>query len=142
MKVPGVAAVVGGITGGAVQALQAGVQSVADTADAVQTLAGPVGESVSQSTSRFLGIGGNGNSSNGLPDRGTATVRWQSGRRVHLDLDPLLPFPRWHEHAAVVEEPVRRIPGVASAHVEGALGRLVVELEDFDGPDAKADSDR
>ncbi len=142
MKVPGVAAVVGGITGGAVQMLQAGVQSVADTADAVQTLAGPVVESVSQSTSRFLGIGGIGISSNGAPDRATATVRWQSGRRVHLDLDPLLPFPRWHEHAAVVEEPVRRIPGVATAHVEGALGRLVVELKDIDGPDVKAEADR
>ena len=57
-------------------------------------------------------------------------MRWQSGQRVHLDLDPLLPFPRWHEYAAVVEEPVRRIPGVAEAHVEGSLGRLVVELDD------------
>src|SRR5271168_4902228 len=127
MKVPGVAAVVGGITGGAVQMLQAGVQGVASTADTVQTLAGPVVQSVSQSTSRFLGLG---NSSNGAPDRATATVRWQSGRRVHLDLDPLLPFPRWHEHAAMVEEPVRKVPGVATAHVEGSLGRLVIELED------------
>jgi cation-transporting P-type ATPase I len=136
MKVPGVAAVVGGITGGAVQMLQAGVQNVASTADTVQTLAGPVVQSVSQSTSRFLGLG---NSSNGAPDRETATVRWQSGRRVHLDLDPLLPFPRWHEHAAMVEEPVRKIAGVATAHVEGSLGRLVVELEDLQDD---ADSDR
>jgi cation-transporting ATPase I len=136
MKVPGVAAVVGGITGGAVQMLQAGVQNVASTADTVQTLAGPVVQSVSQSTSRFLGLG---NSSNGAPDRATATVRWQSGRRVHLDLDPLLPFPRWHEHAAMVEEPVRKIAGVATAHVEGSLGRLVVELEDLQD---NADSDR
>ena len=30
----------------------------------------------------------------------------------------------------MVEEPVRKIPGVASAHVEGSLGRLVIELED------------
>jgi len=66
-------------------------------------------------------------------------VRWRSGQRVHLDLDPLLPFPRWDEHAAVVEEPVRRIPGVAKAHVEGSLGRLVVELDaDLDGPDSDA----
>jgi cation-transporting ATPase I len=136
MKVPGVAAVVGGITGGAVQMLQAGVQNVASTADTVQTLAGPVVQSVSQSTSRFLGLD---NSSNGAPDRATATVRWQSGRRVHLDLDPLLPFPRWHEHAAMVEEPVRKIAGVATAHVEGSLGRLVVELEDLQD---NADSDR
>ena len=127
MKVPGVAAVVGGITGGAVHMLQTGVNGVASTAGAMQTLAGPVVNSVSQSTGRVLGTG---SSSNGSPDGTAATVRWQSGRRVHLDLDPLLPFPRWHEHAAMVEEPVRRVPGVASAHVEGSLGRLVIELED------------
>src|ERR1700761_7062036 len=139
MRVPGVTALVGGVAGGAVQMLQAGVQNVANAAEAVQTLTAPVLDTVTQSTARVLG---NGRSSNGSRDGASATVRWQSGRRVHLDLDPLLPFPRWHEHAAVVEAPVRRIPGVASAHVEGALGRLVVELEDFDGPDAKADSDR
>ncbi|MDT5278061.1 MAG: cation-transporting P-type ATPase [Mycobacterium sp.] len=139
MKVPGVAAVVGGITGGAVQMLEAGVHGVANTADTLQTLAGPVVQSVSQSTSRFLGIG---NASNGAPDRPTATVRWQSGRRVHLDLDPLLPFPRWHEHAAAVEDPVRQIDGVVTAHVEGSLGRLVVELEDDADSDAVLDSVR
>jgi cation-transporting ATPase I len=119
--------------------LQAGVQNVASTADTVQTLAGPVVQSVSHSTSRFLGLG---NSSNGAPDRPTATVRWQSGRRVHLDLDPLLPFPRWHEHAAMVEEPVRKIAGVATAHVEGSLGRLVVELEDDADSEAVLDKVR
>jgi cation-transporting ATPase I len=117
--------------------LQSGVQGVASTADTMQSLAGPVVESVSQSTGRFLGIGGN--SAKGASDRATATVRWQSGRRIHLDLDPLLPFPRWHEHAAAVEEPVRRIAGVANAHVEGSLGRLVVELDDLAD---KADEDR
>ncbi|HZC93758.1 MAG TPA: cation-translocating P-type ATPase [Mycobacterium sp.] len=137
MRVPGVTAVVGGIAGGAVQMLQSGVQGVASTADTMQSLAGPVVESVSQSTGRFLGIGGN--SAKGASDRATATVRWQSGRRIHLDLDPLLPFPRWHEHAAAVEEPVRRIAGVANAHVEGSLGRLVVELDDLAD---KADEDR
>jgi cation-transporting ATPase I len=69
-------------------------------------------------------------------------VRWQSGRRVHLDLDPLLPFPRWHQHAATVEEPVRKIAGVANAHVEGSLGRLVVELEDDADSDAVLDEVR
>jgi cation-transporting P-type ATPase I len=107
--------------------LQAGVNGVATAAGAMEMLAGPVVNSVSQSTARVLGTG---SSSNGSPDGTAATVRWQSGRRVHLDLDPLLPFPRWHEHAAMVEEPVRRVPGVASAHVEGSLGRLVIELED------------
>src|SRR5271165_7551265 len=135
MKVPGVAAIVGGITGGAVDMLQAGVNGVATAAGTMQMLAGPVVNSVSQSTARALGTGG---SSNGKPDGAAATVRWQSGRRVHLDLDPLLPFPRWHEHAAIVEEPVRKLPGVATAHVEGSLGRLVIELEDLED---KADSD-
>lgn len=127
MKIPGVATVVGGITGRAVEVLQAGAQGVIAAADAVQVLASPVVRSVSQSTGRVFGAG---NSASGSPDGAAATVRWQSGQRVHLDLDPLLPFPRWHEHAAAIEEPVRKIPGVATAHVEGALGRLVVELDD------------
>lgn len=137
MMVPGVSAVLGGIGGGAVQLLRAGVNGAAEgtsrlqegAADTIRTLVGPVVESVSQSTGRLLGtrVSGNG---------GTPPVRWRSGRRIHLDLDPLLPFPRWHEHATAVEEPIRQLPGVASAHVEGALGRLVVELQDG------ADSDR
>ncbi len=139
MKVPGVAAIVGGITGGAVDMLQAGVNGVATAAGTMQMLAGPVVNSVSQSTARVLGTGG---SSNGKPDGTAATVRWQSGRRVHLDLDPLLPFPRWHEHAAIVEEPVRKLPGVATAHVEGSLGRLVIELEDDADGDAVLDNVR
>lgn len=123
MKLPGVATVVEGMTGGAMQVLRAGVQGAAGAAGVVQLLAGPVAESVSQSTGRLLGTDNAGNGA-------APPVRWQSGRRIHLDLDPLLPFPSWHEHAAAVEEPVREIPGVASAHVEGSLGRLVVELED------------
>src|ERR1700742_2957086 len=127
MKVPGVTALVGGVAGGAVQMLQAGVQGVATAADAVQTLTEPVLDSVSLSTTGLVGIT---RRANGKRDGASATVRWQSGQRVHLDLDPLLPFPRWHEHAAVVEDPVRKIAGVATAHVEGALGRLVVEIDD------------
>lgn len=129
MKLPGVATVVGGMTGGAMQVLRAGVSGAAGAAGAVQLLAGPVADSVGHSTSRLLGTAQSAN--------GTAPpVRWHSGRRIHLDLDPLLPFSRWYEHAEAIEEPVRRIPGVATAHVEGALGRLVVELEDG------ADTDR
>ncbi len=127
MRVPGVTALVGGIAGGAVDMLQAGAQGVATAADTIQMLAAPVMNSVSQSTARILGTG---SSSNGKQSGAAATLRWQSGRRIHLDLDPLLPFPRWHEHAAMVEEPVRELPGVAAAHVEGSLGRLVIELED------------
>src|ERR1700744_253929 len=127
MRVPGVTALVGGVAGGAVQMLQAGVHGVTTAADAMQTLTEPVLDSVSQSTTRLLGIT---RPTTGNRDGASATVRWQSGQRVHLDLDPLLPFPRWHEHAAVVEDPVREVAGVASAHVEGALGRLVVEIDD------------
>ncbi|MDT5251090.1 MAG: hypothetical protein QOH07_20, partial [Mycobacterium sp.] len=47
MRVPSVTALVGGVAGGAVQMLQAGVQGVTTAADAVQTLTGPVLDSVS-----------------------------------------------------------------------------------------------
>src|SRR5208337_1930407 len=140
VKIPGVASVVAGVTGGAAQVVRAGVSTAAGAAGAVQMLASPVVElanpvmqSMAQTTGRAVGIS---NSSNGSSNGVTPPVRWQSGRRVHLDLDPLLPFPRWDEHAAVVEEPVRRISGVAEAHVEGSLGRLVFEIEE----DADADT--
>ena len=120
--------------------MRAGVQGAAGAAGAVQTLTspvtelvGPVVQTVAHTTGRAIGLSG---SADGAPESVTPPVRWQSGRRVHLDLDPLLPFPRWHEYAAVVEEPIRRIPGVAKAHVEGSLGRLVVEIaEDADVDD-------
>ena len=140
MRIPGVASVVAGVTGGAAQVVRAGVSTAAGAAGAVQMFASPVVElaspvvsSMAHTTGRAIGISA---PSDGSPNGVTPPVRWQSGRRVHLDLDPLLPFPSWHEHAAAVEEPVRRIAGVASAHIEGALGRLVVEL------DSDADSDR
>lgn len=135
MAVPGVATVVGGIAGGAVGLLRASVTTATESAawltgnatDTVQELVGPVVESVSQTAGRVLGDTRAGSA---LP------VRWRSGRRVHLDLERLLPFSRWHEHADAVETPVRAIPGVTSAHVEGALGRLVVDMA------PGADSDR
>ncbi|MDT5347379.1 MAG: cation-transporting P-type ATPase [Mycobacterium sp.] len=143
MKLPGIGLVgslADGVTSGAVQVVRAGVHAAAGAAETVQTLASPVAElvgpvvqSAAQSTGRVLGTS-NGSAAHPMPP-----VRWQSGQRVHLDLDPLLPFPRWDEHAAVVEEPVRRIDGVAKAHVEGSLGRLVVEFEnDADGRDTDA----
>src|SRR5246127_1754968 len=145
MKIPGVASVVAGVPGGAAQAVRAGVATAAGAAGAVQLLAspvvelaGPVVQSMAETTGRAIGIGIPSNGSSDV----TPPVRWQSGRRLHLDLDPLLPFPNWHEHAAVVEEPVRRIPGVASAHVEGALGRLVVELGSEDDSDVVLDEVR
>ncbi len=126
--------------------MRAGVSTAAGAAGALQTLtspvtelAGPVIQSVAESTGRAIGFG---TSTNGSSARILPPVRWQSGRRVHLDLDPLLPFPRWDEYAAVVEEPVRRIPGVAKAHVEGSLGRLVVEFTDDADPDTVLDDVR
>ncbi|RAU98985.1 cation-translocating P-type ATPase, partial [Mycobacterium colombiense] len=146
MKIPGVSSVVAGVAGGAAQVVRAGVSTAAGAAGALQTLAspvtdlaGPVIQSVAQTTGRAIGLDG---SSGGSPAAILPPVRWHSGHRVHLDLDPLLPFPRWGEYAAVVEEPVRRIPGVAKAHVEGALGRLVVELADDADGDAVLDEVR
>src|SRR3954468_6304776 len=132
MKIPGVADLVGTLTGGATQVVRAGMLGAAGAAGAVQSLTspvtelvGPVVQTVAHTTGRAIGLNG---SAGGAPESVTPPVRWQSGRRVHLDLDPLLPFPRWHEYAAVVEEPIRRISGVAKAHIEGALGRLVIEV--------------
>ncbi len=140
MKIPGVTSVVAGVAGGAAQLVRAGVSTAAGAASAVQTLTSPVTElaapmvqSVAQTTGRAIGV--SGATSGGV----TPPVRWQSGRRVHLDLDPLLPFPAWHEQAPAVEEPVRRIAGVASAHVEGALGRLVIEIDRDADPEAVLD---
>jgi len=115
VKIPGLASVVAGVAGAA-QAL----------ASPVTELVGPVVQSMADTTGRAIGVSG---LVDGEPAGITPPVRWQSGRRVHLDLDPLRPFPDWYDHAPAVEEPVRRIPGVASAHVEGSLGRLVVEFE-------------
>ncbi|OBJ70994.1 cation-translocating P-type ATPase [Mycobacterium sp. 1274756.6] len=133
MAVPGVTTLVGGITGGAAQLLRAGVTGAAEstawlrdsTTDTVQTILGPVIEAVNQTAGQLRGA----QTGSALP------VRWRSGHRVHLDLEPLLPFSRWHEHADAVQTPVRAIPGVTSAHVEGALGRLVVDI----APDADRD---
>ncbi len=140
MRIPGVASVVAGMTDGAAQVVRAGVSTAAGAAGALQTLASPVAElavpvvqSMANTTGRAIGL--TGSTAPGV----TPPVRWQSGRRVHLDLDPLLPFPDWHEHAPAVEEPVRRIPGVAAAHVEGALGRLVIEFESEADGDAVLD---
>ncbi|MGZ4528858.1 MAG: HAD-IC family P-type ATPase [Mycobacterium sp.] len=143
MRIPGVASVVAGMTDGAAQVVRAGVSTAAGAGGALQTLASPVAElavpvvqSMANTTGRAIGLTG---STNGSAPSVTPPVRWQSGRRVHLDLDPLLPFPDWHEHAPAVEEPVRRIPGVAAAHVEGSLGRLVIEFESEADADAVLD---
>ncbi len=139
MKVPGVGAVVNGMAGGAGRVLQAGMHGATDAAVAMQLLTAPVVRSVGQSTGRALGVGAAANGSAAPPP---PPVRWRSGQRVHLDLDPLLPFPRWHQHASALEGPVREVPGVASAHVEGALGRLVIQLEDQADDDAVLDAVR
>ncbi|WP_246398319.1 cation-translocating P-type ATPase [Mycobacterium vicinigordonae] len=145
MKIPGVTDIVGSLTGAAGQIFQAGVSGAAGAVGAVQTLTspvtelvGPVVQSVAQTTGRAIGLG----SDDAALEPVTPPVRWQSGRRIHLDLDPLLPFPRWHEYAAVIEEPVRRIDGVAKAHVEGALGRLVIEVDAGANTDAVLDEVR
>ncbi|ORB75205.1 cation-translocating P-type ATPase [Mycobacterium scrofulaceum] len=143
MRIPGVAIVVAGMTDGAAQVVRASVSTAAGAAGALQAFASPVAElavpvvqSMAQTTTRAIGLS---SATNGSGPGVTPPIRWQSGRRVHLDLDPLLPFPGWHEHAPAVEEPVRRIPGVASAHVEGALGRLVIEFETEPDGDALLD---
>ncbi|MGI8848500.1 MAG: HAD-IC family P-type ATPase [Candidatus Dormibacteria bacterium] len=56
-------------------------------------------------------------------------VAWSNGRRVHLDLRPILGFPHSAAHVIAVEDVIRALPGVVAAHVETSLARLVVECE-------------
>lgn len=132
MNILHVTDLVGNMVGGMVQVVRAGTYAATGTVKTMQILAspvvefaGPVVQSVAKSTGRARGTGHAPNSANRIDP----PVRWHNGDRVHFDLDPLLPFPRWHEYTAIVEEPVRSIPGVAKAHVEGSLGRLVIELD-------------
>lgn len=120
MRVPGVATVVGGVADGAVRVVRAGVQTAAGAAGAAQLLTAPV----VRSAGRVVGTASNSHRA------AAPSVRWHTERRLHVDLDPLLPFPRWHQHAEAVERVARKVPGVSSAHVERALGRLVVEHEE------------
>ncbi len=118
MNIPGVATVAAAVSGG-VRMLQVGVSGAVTAAGVAQTVAGPVVRSVGDTSVRVLG---------GSPQSGPS-VAWDTGRRLHLDLDPLLPFPHWVDGAVGLETVVRAMPGVRTAHVESGLGRLVVEHE-------------
>ncbi|TSE01498.1 cation-translocating P-type ATPase [Skermania sp. ID1734] len=115
--------VVGSVGGAGLRVLRAGAVGAIGTASAVQALTNPMVTSVERTTGRLLAVVGNDHE----PPRVPPSVAWHTGRRVHLDLEPLLPFAHWSEYAEAVEEAVRKLPGVTSAHVERALGRLVVE---------------
>ena len=77
MRIPGVAGVVAGLTGGAVGVVRAGVSTAAGAVGAMQMLtspvtelAGPVMHSMAQTTGRAIGIGGassNGSASQVMP---------------------------------------------------------------------------
>jgi cation-transporting ATPase I len=76
----------------------------------------------------------------GGPPRGGADEAgvppaWASGRRLHIDLDRILPGTNAAEGAAELERLVAAGPGVVSAHVEDILGRLVIELAEAADPD-------
>jgi len=68
----------------------------------------------------------------GSSESGTASVAWSSGRRLHLDLPPVVGAAG---QSAAVAAAAREVPGVASAHVEGALHRLVVDRDSSVDPD-------
>ncbi|MDG3010401.1 cation-translocating P-type ATPase [Rhodococcus sp. D2-41] len=56
-------------------------------------------------------------------------LAWSARGRLHLDLEPMVPFHQLSRHTADIEDAVRALPGVTVAHVEGTLGRIVVEHE-------------
>ena len=111
MKVPGVTALVGGVAGGAVQMLQAGVQGVTTAADAVQTLTGPVLDSVSQSTARLLGTG---RPTNGNRDAASAQRRpWLYDEMGRKRSPPLVDERTCYEGGQPCEEPAPGACGCA-----------------------------
>jgi len=68
-----------------------------------------------------------GTSGNAVP-----SVAWSSGRRLHFDLHPMMSAQQLALYGADIAAAVTEVPAVSAAHVEGALGRLVVDRD----PDA------
>ena len=67
----------------------------------------------------------------GYPCPGPRVV-WAAGRRLHIDVQATLGEGCRSERVSAVESVARSVAGVAQAHVEPALGRLVVLAEDQD----------
>ena len=70
----------------------------------------------------------------GAPGAGVASVAWSAGRRLHLDLGAL-GAGMTADQVSAVEAAVGQVPGVLTAHVEGALHRLVVDRDPSVDPD-------
>lgn len=68
------------------------------------------------------------------PGAGLASVAWSAGRRLHLDLGAV-GAGMSADQVSAVEAAVKQVPGVVTAHVEGALHRLVVDGDPSVDPD-------
>ncbi|MGF6885211.1 cation-transporting ATPase I [Nocardia sp. GAS34] len=120
----------GEFAGHAVSVVSRVARTGAETAVAAQALVGPVSGPIR--TAARIVFGG---SPGGGEVEASSSVAWLAGRRLHVDLDPVLPFPAWVQWSAELERAVEAVPGVVSAHVEGVLGRLVIEREETTGID-------
>ncbi|WP_309226810.1 MULTISPECIES: cation-translocating P-type ATPase [unclassified Mycolicibacterium] len=96
-------------------AAEAAIGTAGTAAGVTQAVAGP-----------FVAVGRTalGALAGGAAGRDTS-VKWSAGRRLHLDLDAIAP--QWAEYSVAIEDVVGALPGVAAVHVEGLLGRLVVD---------------
>ncbi len=110
--------VVRGVGGAALNSTGIAVGLVAGTG---QALTAPVMDATRSLTDSALAALGGVRAADSSP-----SVAWSAGRRLHLDLAPLDGIA---VSVADVEAAVRALPGVASAHVEGALARLVVDRD-------------
>jgi len=112
----------GGLAGHSLSVVSA---TAVRTVVAAQTLVEPVTRPIRESARIVVGA------PTERPD-GEAVVpmSWLAGRRLHVDLDQVLPFPGWVQWSAELEHAVGATPGVVSAHVEGILGRMVIEWEE------------
>lgn len=112
----------GGLTGHSLSIVSA---TAVRTVVAAQTLVEPVTRPIRESARVIAG-----GSTENAADEVVLPMSWLTGRRLHIDLDQVLPFPGWVRWSAELERVVGATPGIVSAHVEGILGRMVIEREE------------
>lgn len=122
---PGVMSLAGGALDEGARTVRSGLAAVSAVAGVVDTVAGPLARPVIESVRPVTDVVGRWAA--GSTDRSGVSVAWDSPRRLHMDLEPLLPFPAWVEYAQTLEQAATQVPGVRSTHVENGLGRLVVD---------------
>jgi cation-transporting ATPase I len=130
MRVPGLTVLAGAALGAGTGLVRVGAQVTETAVGAAVGTTLAVVEPLAQVTfgaGRAVQAVVTGTSGNAVP-----SVAWSSGRRLHFDLHPMMSAQQLALYGADIAAAVTEVPAVSAAHVEGALGRLVVDRD----PDA------